>query len=332
MIKSNIISKIVHLLTALPTPPCFLKTVNKLIFSFLWDNKPDKVNRIQVCQEYKKGGLKMVDIYEFEKALKINWLKRKMCQIDAQWVSLFSEIYHGSDKLYTFGGDWAIESNIAEQNLFWISVFKSWKTFCQRNIPSNNTEIAQSCLWYNSLLSDTLLYFPNWHRKGINFVGDILKTNGNIMTREEMEDIYHFPINFLNYYKVCHSVIKFIQTFKKSDEFPIQKPFLPVNVKSLLISGKGCQSYYNILKSKTMNYSTSQRKWAEYLDTNSIDIWQIIFGNCFKTIKDNSIIWFQYKLLYGILPTRSYLKKIRKSECDKCALCKECEETIVHLF
>ena len=44
LIKTNIISKIIHLLTVLPTPKSFLEAVNSLLYTFLWDNKPDKVN------------------------------------------------------------------------------------------------------------------------------------------------------------------------------------------------------------------------------------------------------------------------------------------------
>ena len=72
LIKTNIISKVIHLLTVLPTPPNFLKLVNDLLFAFLWDDKPDKIKRIITCKDYFEGGLKMIDIYSFEKSLKIN--------------------------------------------------------------------------------------------------------------------------------------------------------------------------------------------------------------------------------------------------------------------
>ena len=97
LIKTNIISKVIHLLTVLHTPPNFLKLVNDLLFGFLWDDKPDKIKRIITCKDYFEGGLKMIDIYSFEKSLKINWLKRKFLQPNTQWNTLFYEM-HGNFK------------------------------------------------------------------------------------------------------------------------------------------------------------------------------------------------------------------------------------------
>ena len=57
-------------MTTLPTPENFLKKTNSLLYSFLWDDKPDKIKRETICQDYQQGGLKMINIYHFEKALK----------------------------------------------------------------------------------------------------------------------------------------------------------------------------------------------------------------------------------------------------------------------
>ena len=66
-----------------------------------------------------KGGLRIINIYNFEKPLKINWLKRKLVQTDAQWNILFSEIYKSFDKLFTLGGEWFAHKNKIVDNMFW---------------------------------------------------------------------------------------------------------------------------------------------------------------------------------------------------------------------
>ena len=40
-----------------------LKEINKIVFDFLWNGQPDKVNRKEICRTYKMGGLKMVSIF-----------------------------------------------------------------------------------------------------------------------------------------------------------------------------------------------------------------------------------------------------------------------------
>ena len=55
IIKSLIISKIVHILIALPSPSTVLiKKINKMLFEFLWDGKPDKINRSTAKLKFEK--------------------------------------------------------------------------------------------------------------------------------------------------------------------------------------------------------------------------------------------------------------------------------------
>ena len=55
------------------------------------------------------------------------------------------------------------------------------------------------------------------------------------------------------------------------------------------------------------------------------------FEERFPTL-DNTTIWFQYKILYNILPTRNYLYNLKIVDSDLCGLCGLRIETIIHLF
>ena len=44
---------------------------NSLVLKFLWDNKGDKIKRTEMIADYQEGGQKMLDIMEFNKALKL---------------------------------------------------------------------------------------------------------------------------------------------------------------------------------------------------------------------------------------------------------------------
>ena len=70
-----------------------LKEVNDLMFKFLWDNKGNKIKRTDMIADYQDGGLKMLDIIEFNEVLKITWILKYIsddCQ--AKWKSLFDFI------------------------------------------------------------------------------------------------------------------------------------------------------------------------------------------------------------------------------------------------
>ena len=52
-----------------------LKTINSILYDFLWDGKGDKIKRTTMINSYAKGGLKMLDIQSFNESLKVRWIQ-----------------------------------------------------------------------------------------------------------------------------------------------------------------------------------------------------------------------------------------------------------------
>ena len=50
-----------------------------MLYDFLWDGKPDKIKRDIAKLKLEKGGLNMIDIDFFDKALKLTWIRRVIC-------------------------------------------------------------------------------------------------------------------------------------------------------------------------------------------------------------------------------------------------------------
>ena len=77
VIKTLALPKYNHLFTSLPTPTSDkIKTINNPFYSFIWDDKPDKINRNQMSKAFQRGGLNMIDTEKFIYALKSTWIKR----------------------------------------------------------------------------------------------------------------------------------------------------------------------------------------------------------------------------------------------------------------
>ena len=71
VIKCFALPKLVYPLTVLTNPSQqTIQLIKTSMFNFLWDNKPDKIRRDIIIQDYKDGGLKMIDIEKFIKSLK----------------------------------------------------------------------------------------------------------------------------------------------------------------------------------------------------------------------------------------------------------------------
>ena len=74
VLKSLIASQIVYILSTLPTEHYILNEINKDFFNFLWNGKGDKIKRDIMIGKYSQGGLRMIDIQSFNKALKTMWV------------------------------------------------------------------------------------------------------------------------------------------------------------------------------------------------------------------------------------------------------------------
>ena len=334
LIKTNILSKIIHILTSLPAPEKILTNINNILFSFLWDNKPDKIKRKTVCQDYFDGGLKMLNIFSFEKALKVNWIKRLLFQSKTQWTILISEIIGklNLSNLYKYSGEY-ISVVDHKLNDFWQNVFSYWKILCKNHLINSNSDILQSCLWYNAQISSEPLYYRTWVKKGIFYVGDLLKPSGEIMNLTEIENTYDLRVNTFLYYRLKILLNRFVQRYKQQDYFNFIQPTYSLQLKTLISSKQGCQKFYKMFmnESKINHLPVYKSKWQNFTSVND-ELWKIIFRVCFKSILDNSVAWFQYKILFNILPTRDYLHKIKLSDHNTCAFCHSFPETILHLF
>ena len=93
VIKTLIISKIVHLLLSLPSPSCkLIKDINQMLYSFLWDGKPDKMRRSLAKQSMVDGGICMLDFDLFDKSLKLTWIRRLLRE-EKRWKDIVLEKY-----------------------------------------------------------------------------------------------------------------------------------------------------------------------------------------------------------------------------------------------
>ena len=106
------------------------------------------------------------------------------------------------------------------------------------------------------------------------------------------------------------------------------------HVKILTKSIKGSHDFRKLLTSNiSINNCTHIQHWKNCLNFEfDQSSWRIVNQLCFKTIEDKNLTWFQYKLIYRILGTQSYMYKLKITENSTCSLCSQHDETILHLF
>ena len=76
VIKSLAASQLVYILAPLVTNQKAIEEINSIFYDFLWSGRGDKIKRSNIIIDYSEGGLKMLEIESFNKALKIIWIKK----------------------------------------------------------------------------------------------------------------------------------------------------------------------------------------------------------------------------------------------------------------
>ena len=129
VIKSSILSKFTHLFGTLPASEGILNDINKMLFNYLWDSEPDKIKREQISSTYLLGGLKMTNIFNFEKSIKMKWLKIAITDICKHWLSILLQDID-LKKLTSVGSEYC-ESLLYKLNPFWKAVCMYFSDYVQ---------------------------------------------------------------------------------------------------------------------------------------------------------------------------------------------------------
>ena len=155
--------------------------MNGLFFKFIWNNKPDKVKRIYVTQDYQNAGLKMVNLENFISSLKIAWIDKLLRGHQTDYILLFEKTVSTLPKFFKLGSAWANLLAKKITNKFWKEVLLSWEKLVAMDVPDGNTDIMSSPIWYNPMISKIPMFIPAWYNKGVVSVGDILNTTGSVL-------------------------------------------------------------------------------------------------------------------------------------------------------
>ena len=78
-----------------------------MFYGFLWSGRSDKIKRDVMISDYKNGGLRMIDIKSFNKALKSTWVKKYLDNDNrGKWKLLFDS------EIHDLGGDVILKGNL----------------------------------------------------------------------------------------------------------------------------------------------------------------------------------------------------------------------------
>ena len=333
IIKSLAISKFTHMFLALPSPPEELvKRLDKIFYRFLWNSGPDRIKRTVIVKDIQAGGLRMINIKYFIKALKISWLRRIIQNShDLSWSSLSMINFQ---KMFSFGHGYAdqLKANIA--NPFWKELLQNWVYFCKCTKVESIFTVLNSPLWFNSnLFHGDNFYIRDWYNKGIRHISDLLDEHGDIYQFEGLKTRYNMRGTFLDYHSLLRKIPNEWKNILNNNKVVSILNKYNVNcniyVQQLIADKKGCRRFYDIMTE--VNKFVLSNKWErEIPDITAREMRN--YYRVIKSLKEVKLKDFQYKVTSKILATRSFLHTINKINDNLCEYCHQESETIHHLF
>ena len=221
VLKSLIASQLVYILSPLPTNHRVVKEINNIFFKFLWDGKGDKIKRDVIIGNYSDGGLKMIDLYSFNKALKSTWVKKYLDpENHGKWKYFFDY------ELHKFGGQTVFRGNLNKNDMskfttsisdnFLAEILNIWSEISFDSDVNSFDHFLSTSLWYNSLIriGNRPVYYKYWFSKGVQNVAHIMKDSNTYLSLQELKDRFNIQTNFLTF----RSLISAVKALEKTNK------------------------------------------------------------------------------------------------------------------
>ena len=337
VVKSILVPILTHLFISLPSPTNeFLKRIHDILYKFVWDG-PAKIKHSVMIKDYVEGGLRMIDIKNFNTTMKLKWMKKIVANSKNDCYKFITNIFD-PERVFNFGTLYCKKILGTIKNEFWIDVLKSFMVFSSKYKFTKLSEIMTMPLFYNEniTIDSKYIYDANLYKCGIRYVKDILRNDGCFKSLNEIKNVTKNGINFLNYYSIVNSVKAF---FSHQDiPFPVTHKILnechnpSINSYFFHIITKNDinKHVYNTLI-KNDETPTSRNKWSIYYNGLNLD-WKQIHGNVFKYTRDTYTQWLQTRIVHRIIATNALLFKMKLINTNLCTFCGTDVETITHLF
>ena len=331
VLKTLVISKIVHLLISLPTPsPKILNEINKMFYTFLWDGKPDKMRRTLAKQRMVHGGIGMLDVSLFDKALKLTWVRR-LFKNEAKWTEITNELFPCFIEIRKFGNIFVNQFVENIDNPFWKNVMEYY-IFLNKKFTLRTKEELLACSFLcneHIKIGNRVITNRDFIDSNVFYIKQLMDGN-RFLTYFEFTQKYNTRVNFLVYNSVKSAVKRYVShknlPNSKNNKTIIYQPALNFIMNTV----KGASPLYHLMLEPDIQ-NRGYKKWHTQTQI-TLDQWQ----NSFKILKnsttDTKLRWLQLKILHNILTTNRSVSKFKPEQNPLCQFCKSHSETIHHLL
>jgi len=339
IVKSLGISQLVYLTSNIACPSDRLKKINKILFSFIWNGKTDKVKRTSIIGAKMDGGLGMIDFELLDKSLKLKML-HKIVKSEGQKWSAISNYYlnqFGSNKMvlrsnplsFVKKGTPGLRKHHVSD--FCKSMICAWHALKQMSpeSPSSGIKVRKQVIWGNKniVFNKQPLWFQHWIDSGIVMVNDLFSADG-IFDSKLIYNRLHSKRNWVSEMFMIQNALPkdWLTTVNYNGQWSTvigkQNPtklYCKGICIDLLQAKCSTKEIYNLFVKHVHTKPLYNSMWEKSI-TQKIN-WSDVYKSKLVKVKEVKLIVFNYKLLNNILASSIKLCQWKIYGNSYCHLC-----------
>ena len=339
--KTFLMSPYIYLMQSIGLPEHVLTELNRLFFGFIWKKKFsnkrafEKVKRKIMTQEFKQGGLKMIDMHTLQQSLYLAWIPKLLKENNnPAWTAIPMNFY---DKLGSgfciFDNPCSMKSVLGlTDNCFWAKVLTVWQELKEKLNKNDKYVYLNSGIWNNNNIKyrNINLHIIDWIRKGITNIKDILDDRGNMIPLNEIEDKIGRKANRILEYNAVRTAIEQARQNNKlilREEETVFTENLTFDNKTMLMLT--VKDFRELINGKA-SIPCAVGFWKNKLKQ---DITETHWHLAARSTRETRLKVLQWKILHNIYPTKILLFRIGKADTNTCDACNTGEtDYIEHFF
>lgn len=191
--KAEGLSRSVYVSLSLDLPPKIVKDLDKILYNFIWRNKPHYLWRDILTNTQEQGGLEVLDFNTLNNTFKINWILKYVKNQNSIWNVFPKYLFHSVGGLEFFLRCYFDVGKIpVKLAKFHKQAILAWMLAYKHNFSPHRYFI-----WNNKDIrfKNKSLFFRNWFENKIILVGQLLNEDGYLLSYGEFLDKFKIQNN-----------------------------------------------------------------------------------------------------------------------------------------
>ncbi len=135
--KAEGISRSVYACLSLDLPSKVVKTLDKLLFDFIWKRKPHYLRKEILCNSKDNGSLEVLNYNTLNNVFKINWITQYLKKIDNMWNTFPNFLFKSVGGLdFLLNCNYCIDKIPVKLARFHQQALMAWKLSYKHNVSS----------------------------------------------------------------------------------------------------------------------------------------------------------------------------------------------------